>query len=203
MVAYVVEKFTTLYENWRIINVCRGVGHWTLFWVTWIQSTSTHTHTHTHTHTYTHTHTHAHTHTYTIYLRLIVLLSPNLLLDLPSRICLFPHACHMPCPSQVLLLQGKCRGLFRFCLCNIRVRSGDLPLRMVKMTEQCLPTLLMCKTILMILGCHHAVGIATQRSIVPSSTESHQIWKMNPSQELLFSLDIANQHTACMYRKFL
>jgi hypothetical protein len=169
--------------------VSRRVGHWTPFWVTWIRNTSTHTHTHTHTHT--------------IYLRAIWLSSPNLLLDLPSRICLFPRACHMLCPSQVLLLQGKCRGIFRFCLWNIRVRSGDLPKRMVKMTEQFLPTLLICKTILMILGCHHAAGIATQRSIIPSSTESHRIWRMNPSQELLFSLDITNQHTASMYCKFL
>jgi hypothetical protein len=131
-------------------------------------------------------HPRTHTHTHTIYLRAILLLSPNLLLDLPSRICLFPCACHMPCPSQVLLLQGKCRGIFRFCLWKIRVRSGDLPKRMVKMTEQFLPTLLICKTILMILGCHHAAGIATQRSIIPSSTESHHIWRMNPSGTSVF-----------------
>jgi len=147
-----------------------------------------------------HKHTHTHTHTHTIYLRPILLLSPNLLLDHPSRICLFPHACHMLCPSNVLLLEVKCHDLFRFRLYNIRVRSGKLPKRMAKMAEQFLPTLLISKTILMILGCHHAAGIAAQRSIVPSSTESHQIWRMNPSQELLFSLDIANQHTACTVR---
>ena len=120
-------------------------------------------------------HPHTHKDTHTIYLRPILLLSPNLLLDLPSRICLFPHACHTPSPSQILLLQGKFRGIFKFCLCNVRVRSGDLPKRMAKMTEQYLPTLLLCKMILMILGCHHAAGIATQRSIFPSSTDSHQI----------------------------
>jgi len=160
-------------------------------WVTWIQNTSTNTHTHTHIHTH-----------YLFKTHFIIIIIPKSTPESPSRICLFPHACHMLCPSNVLLLQGKCHGLFRFRLCNIGVRSGNLPKRMAKMTEQFLTTLLIWKTILMILGCHHAAGIATQRSIVPSSTESHQIWRMNPSQELLLFLDIANQHTACMYYNF-